>query len=70
MGVWKTKRHTSEEERMPGEEKMVKAEELRNATRIHTKLFGLPAYLQPGWPRPRGTERTGEGGGGKVVKRE
>ncbi len=41
-------RHTSEEERKPGEEKMVKAEELRNATRIHTKLFGLPTYSQAG----------------------
>lgn len=25
---------------------MVKAEEQRNATRIHTELFGLPTYSQ------------------------
>lgn len=27
---------------------MVKAEELRNTTRIHTELYGLPTYSQAG----------------------
>lgn len=59
MCVGRTDSHTSEEERKPGEEKMVKAEELCNAARIHTELF-WPAYQQPGQPGPRGTERMGE----------
>lgn len=39
----------------PGEEKMVMArKELRNATRIHTELSGLPTYSHEGlgeWAR-------------------
>ncbi|AWP11085.1 Hypothetical protein SMAX5B_022604 [Scophthalmus maximus] len=42
VGVWRTERHTNGEERKAGEEKLLKAEELCNATRINTELFGLP----------------------------
>lgn len=42
---------------------MVKAEELRNATRMHTELFGLPTYSQAGLGREglREWVRAGEG---------
>lgn len=61
--MWRTERHTSEEERKPGEEKMVKAEVLCNANRMHTELFGLPTYSQagPGRKGLRGWVRAGEG---------
>lgn len=48
VGVWRTERCVSGEERMPGEERMLKAEELCNAARIHTELFGLPTSCQAG----------------------
>lgn len=54
----RTERQTSGQERK--EERMVKAEVLRNANRIRTELF-RPAYLQPGRPGPQGTERMGRG---------
>lgn len=36
------------------EEKTVKAEELRNTTRIHTEFFGLPTCSQAGSPGHEG----------------
>ena len=56
-------RHANEEERKPGEEKMAKAEELRNATRIQTELFCLPTYSQAslGHEGLRERVRAGEG---------
>lgn len=41
----------SKGERRPREEKVAKAEELRNSTGIHTELFGLPAYSRANWAK-------------------
>lgn len=46
MRVEKQKDASEEEERKPGEETTVKAEELRNATRIWTSLACLPTVMQ------------------------
>lgn len=46
--VWRTERHARGQERKPWEEKMVKAKELRNTTRICTELSDLPTYSQAG----------------------
>lgn len=48
LGVLKAGRHTSGEGRKPGQEKTLKSEELCNAVRIHTELFGLPTYSHTG----------------------
>lgn len=58
VGACWTETLTSEEERKRWQEKMAKAEELRNTAGIHTELL-RPAYFQPG--RPWGTERMDEG---------
>lgn len=52
VGVCRTDRHTSgEEKKSPGRKKLQKAEELCNTFSIHTKPFGL-AYLQSSWSGP------------------
>lgn len=66
VGVWRTERHTNGEERKAGEEKLLKAEELCNATRINTELFGLPpaamrSHEELGHKGPRTRVRAGEG---------
>lgn len=58
----------TQEERKCREEKMVKAEELRNTTRIHTELFGLPTYSQAGPGHEGLREWVRAGAGWKIEK--
>lgn len=69
VGVRRTERQANGRERKPWEEKMVKAEELRNATGIRTELFGLPTYSQASLGH-EGLREWAEGGRGKVEKKE